>query len=257
MEAAENLISQGRSLDSFLDTINKLHGVVKEPLSKPRTLELPEDFRPLTQRGVGRYFIDYLIHNRGFKITEVRLLSTNYDLRFCTKGEWRNRVIFPLYLNNRLVSWTGRSISRREKLRYLTLGSSPSNRSQKIALQSTKEIIYGYDRLLLEGGKVLAVCEGPFDALKVDVYGRRFGLRATCLFGTGITEDQADLLRTVSSRFERTVILGDTMAQPNAWRLLDSWIGEMPRVVGLPGHAPDPGALRPSEVETIARSLVR
>jgi hypothetical protein len=153
-------------------------------------------------------------------------------------------VIFPLTLNQKLVNWVGRSIGAREP-RYLNLQSAVS----------TKSLVWNYDQLM-SGGQVLIITEGPMDALKVDVYGKASGWRATCLFGTGITSEQEHLLRRLGRNFRAMIALGDERKGSNAW-ILRSQLFPLPVIIGrLPSGVEDPGALSPREVRTLISQSV-
>ena len=252
-EQADDLAEGGRDLATFGAQIARLLYQDEAPTPKPHSLQLPQEFRPLTSKGSGKYFVDYLLAKRGFRKQDIPRLREDYDLRFCTKGRWHDRIIFPLRFQGRLVGWTGRSISNRERLRYLSLGADGSDNLS--ALLSPKEILYNYDALT-EGGKALVITEGPFDALKLDAYGHDRGVRATCLFGTGITEDQAIHLSTLRTKYKRLIILGDANAQANAWRLLSQLAPLRPELAELPEGIADPGELSYNQVRHLTRRYV-
>ena len=178
--------------------------------------------------GTNRRFKAYLIH-RGF--SDISRLSLVYNLRCANIGTYKDRVIIPIYsTSNSLIGWTSRAIGP-AKLRYLTSGPA------------VKRTIYNLPRLT--GGPLLAVTEGPFDALKLDYY----GLPATATFGTSFVPEQAALIAEVSKRYNKTVILYDKDALGQAWSLAD-WIpGAI--VGGLPDGVKDPGELSGAQVRDL------
>ena len=242
--------SGGTSLDTFQETIKRLRDFHQPKQYESRSLRLPSDFRPLTTRGSGVYFTNYLI-KRGFRERDLPLFHKNYDLHFCTTGTWRNRLIFPIWLEDQLVTWTGRAIGQRASPKYLTLGleDSPKNSS----LLGIKTTLWIYDQLAL-GGKALVLTEGPLDALKVDTYAKAYGVRATCLFGKGITEEQAQLISSLRN-FKQIIILGDAGTVGNAWTLMSRLRILGPRIRALPPKIKDPGDMTPKQVEQMAGDL--
>jgi hypothetical protein len=97
--------------------------------------------------------------------------------------------------------WTGRSIIRNAPLRYLT--------SSKVEAVNIKECLFHWHELRLRGAEILVVCEGPFDALKLDFYGKEYGVRATCVFGSKVTPTQASLLYEGQENFGQIVVAMD------------------------------------------------
>jgi hypothetical protein len=206
LEEAEAIAVGERDLGSIKAQLRSRFEPIEYPSRETRSLTLPKEFRPLTTKGSGRYFTDYLINKRGFRERDIPTLVEEYDLRFCTTGNWRNRIIFPIYFEGQLVCWTGRSIAASARIRYLSLGQDELHFR---ALLTPKELVYQYNSLLESGGKALFIAEGPIDALKLDLYGKALDARATCLFGTGITEDQIIQISQLSQRFQRLIVFGD------------------------------------------------
>lgn len=188
--------------------IASLSGEHQSFLSQRKVLSLPTTFHPLfCARGYfAERFFKCLIH-RGFEPQEVRDLAQMYDLHYCLFGDFAYRLIFPIYENEILQTWTGRAIVE-SKLRYKTLTAKPSRKGQG-ALRPITDYLYNFDGLMDVGGRILCIVEGPFDALKVDFYGKSVGVRATCLFGSNISERQFYLIMKLASRFNRLILLLD------------------------------------------------
>jgi hypothetical protein len=189
----------------FMSRLSALFEPIREePVrAAPKGLTLPAGFRPIADIGSGKMFISYL-KSRGFPASHVHDLFQRYGIRGCADGgQWHGRIIFPITMNKRLVTWTGRHIGG-SPIRYLTLSVSDP---ETPALQTIKETVLWYDQLKTASG-TLVVCEGPFDALKVNHLGADRGVHATCLFGKSITDSQRELLEALD-RFERKIVLLD------------------------------------------------
>lgn len=257
-EVADSFVVGGRELSRFDSLAQDFEGaeVQLQKRSSGETLEFPKDIRPLTTRGLGRFYSAYL-QRRGFDETEVLKLGEQYALRFCTQGYWRGRIIFPIYFEGALVCWTGRTIYPNQQLRYLSLSDKIIDGSeQPLALRNVKDLIWNYDSLMADKYAVIAVVEGPLDALKVDFYGKAIGVRATCLFGTGVTEEQKLLLADLRSRCRDLVIIPDRGALLNEMQLVSELTTLCPRVLHVPQGVEDPGALSKQQVRELFRSLI-
>ncbi len=190
-----------------------------------------EDFRQIKQDGLTGKFWRYLKH-RGFD-GPGRLVK-RYGLRCALIGRYQNRIIIPITHDGLLVGWTSRAIVNPVTApRYLSTG------------EEIKKVIFNEDELL-SGGEVLFVTEGPFDALKVDYYGEEFGARATCVFGTSIVLEQYAIIKRISRRFKRVVLLLDPDAVESSFISSDYLPGATFGV--LPDGVKDPGDLTHKQV---------
>lgn len=225
-------------------------------IGSDRQLVLPSEFRPLDSKGSGVYYTRYL-EKRGFKPRDVLTFSESYDIRYCVTGRWRGRLIFPIRINGDLVTWTGRTISSQEETRYKTLTvKDKADGRGPIALVGVKDTIWNYDEILEHGARTLVLSEGPLDALKMDVYGRRYGVRGTCLFGIGISTSQASLLNSLAGMVDKFVVLGDEGTWLNELRISLA-ITRVPLRIGkLPNNVKDPGDLTPKQVQDLAKEFV-
>jgi hypothetical protein len=213
-------------------------------------LVMPAVFLPLIGEGYGGRFAQYLAE-RGFG--DWQAVATDYDLRYCLVGDYKWRLIIPIYLGGQLVTWTGRGIQPGMEPRYKTLPDKPAKEPGKpVALANIKELIYNSDSLN-DGGRVLVVTEGPLDAIKIDAYAKHRGVRATCLFGTAITSKQIKLLALAATKFQRVDILLDVDARSVAWQLATALRGmyEAVSVRELPPGIKDPGELSKDMVQQL------
>lgn len=203
-------------------------------------LTLPPECRTISQTGTMSRYWEYL-YDRGFD--DPDRLASNYILKGCVTGRWKDRLIIPVYQSKELVAWTGRALTNPIIApRYLS------------SSEIIKTAIYNEDELL-EGGKVLFITEGPFDALKIDWYGFSLGARATCVFGTSITIDQIALLRILSQMFDKVVLLLDDDAIETSFNTIE-WLPKA-TIGTLPEGVSDPGAMTRDQVFDLINPYVK
>jgi hypothetical protein len=201
--------SRGPSLAEmeFMAKARELLGGEKRvtPVEELRYLK---EFRPLVPEGSGRYFVEHMVSERGYEIDELYDLQRWYQLQCAISGYFKYRIIIPIYMNDNLVTWTGRSIKRNADIRYLTLSAKPTKAELPLAPMSIDKTLWNYDALK-KGGEDLYICEGPFDALRIDYVGHSRGIRATCVFKKQISASQVTLLDNISHLFRRIYLLFD------------------------------------------------
>jgi hypothetical protein len=226
------------------ETLAAMNGRRDEP-EPERALAFMPEMKPLRPLGMGRYFFDYLA-GRGYSYDEAVEAVHRYGLRYATKGPFRYRLIFPITLDGKLVNWTGRSLGP-AIMRYRTL-STDLERSRKAglppAVKPVSQLLWNFDRLLCEGGYLLVITEGPFDAMRVDFLGAPYGIRATCIFGLGNGQGaQLLLLDRLAKRFKQTALLLDATAALDAVALQTRLSHLRPRMLMLPKGLGDPAEL--------------
>lgn len=153
--------------------------------SKIKYLELPTDtFTPAERK---------YLKSRGFS---PKYLNEKYNIvGGGISGDWKFRIIIPVYFNGKLMSWTGRSILSKEKLKQLEIPRYKNLAIEK-SVKNIKELFFNLDNCK---GKEVVLTEGAFDVL-------RFDGNAICSMGTELTEGQVSLL---AERFEKVFILFD------------------------------------------------
>ena len=190
----------------------------KEKVVGKKEIIMPENFHKISYSDIAtRPFYHYLI-NRGF--SDIDKMVDMYDIRCCISGEWQNRIIFPIYNNNQLVTWVGRSIESNPYLRYMDLAKEES-------VQYAKHCLYNLDNL--KGGKILFICEGIFDALKIDFYTPK-SIQATCIFTTSMRTEQISLLAQINQLYDKVIVLLDTGVEYQSITLSDK-LSFMPNVL--------------------------
>lgn len=228
------------------------------PIAERRFLTLDE-FKPITEAVRTRRHWNYLYRDRGFSgtnrgIEDVDALVKQYRLCAAPQSSkhWADRIIIPYYYEKKLVTWTGRALGSSVR-RYRDLETD-------LSLMAPKETLFNHD-VMIGGGRVLLVQEGPFDALKVDFYGQHYGVRSVGLSTNSISEDQAHLLKLAETTFERTIVVMDSKTD---FGLVDSmrlrqqiqFISNV-GIESVPFGAGDGGALTPDQVRRWAIHLTR
>ena len=162
-------------------------------------------------------------------------------------GPWKDRVVIPIYIDQRLVTWTARSIHPTAEIRYRTL-------SKEKSVMPIKDTLWNYDEIWGNAtAEDLVLVEGPFDALKLDFYGKELGLRTTCMFGSSISDNQIDLLSTLMYR--NLYILLDSGTYSNALGIQKKLAFLKPKIIQLPKGVADPGNLTPDQIKTLRVTL--
>lgn len=214
---------------------------------KDLSLALPKEFRPASKHLPPR-FEDYLIDDRGFLRRSLLDFCELYNIHYCVQGNYSGRLVIPVYLRDDLMTYTCRAIGY-TSMRYLTLSESDG------AVDSIKELILNFD---VAEGSVLFVCEGPFDALKMDFFGRKYGAGATCLFGKNIKGNQALLIGELAENFEKVVVLLDSTEYDSSLKVQQalSFIRKEVVVGSIPDGESDPGDLSFLQVKKLVQQYV-
>lgn len=174
------------SVKNILKDYKQTNEIIPErKKSKVKYLELPTDTFTTAER---KY-----LKSRGFS---PKYLREKYGIvGGGISGKWKFRIIIPIYYNSKLMSWTGRSILSKEKLKQLKIPRY-KNLSIEESVKNPKELFFNLDNCK---GKEVVLTEGAFDVL-------RFDGNAICSMGTELTEGQVKLL---AEKFEKVFILFD------------------------------------------------
>jgi len=231
LEEIETLLEPGDDIDDG-----------EKSISKDRVeLRFLNGFRRLRHERLARRFIWYLCDGRGFKPKDIELLGKQYGLRYVLSGVWKNRIIIPVFMGDQLVNWTGRTISDLEKIRYMSV--SHEKTANPRAPMSIKNCLYRQLELIEERGDILAITEGPFDAIHMDYFLSEHGIRATCIFGTAFSEEQIWIIHELSDFFKRVCIVLDRGAMETAMILQTSLAPLETEIIMLPSGIEDPGEI--------------
>ncbi len=229
--ASQALLVAAQYSQTDPEALGNLETAPEAPVKPAGQLKMPTEFRPIPP--TGRFF-DYL-KQRGFDAPHW--VGEAYGLKCCSSGRWKDRIIIPVWQNGKLVAWTGRALQDPILApRYLSTS------------EIIKTVIFN-DNHIAKGGNCLFVTEGPFDAMKVDYYGYNQGAKATAVFGTSITMDQISILREITKRFKKTVLLFDTDATETTFNMADWLPGAI--IGNLPDGVSDPGELSKDQVKAL------
>jgi len=214
--------------------------VSEEELEPP---VLPSTFRHLNDGLPASFPYRTYLEARGYTDDDLPWLD-ELGLRYATRGAWKGRVLFPVRVYGKLMSWTGRTIWPSEELRYRTLSIDPEKAKyggDRPALGPINHNLLWHDHLLDVDADTFVAVEGPFDALRVEQVAGDDGVAVTCLFSALPTEAQVKLLYDVLPRFKYRYLLLDNDMMATSMRVADQLVatGLKPRF--LPPDLKDPG----------------
>jgi hypothetical protein len=236
------------SEENFLSAITKmLSGPATEAKVPTGILTLPKEFKPLTgqQRGLGRHCVQYM-RNRGYQPDDIDLLEERYHLKYATTGPFAYRVIWPIYMHEKLVTWTGRAITK-SIARYKTL----SKHDNPPALEAITDTLFDYPHLKYHAGEKLFICEGPMDSMRVGVLGEHFDIHSTCLFTKSISDAQVALLEQISRQYDQRFLLLDSEVRMELIPLLKKLEHLNFQIATLPPGIEDPALLTLQQVRQL------
>lgn len=147
------------------------------------------------------------------------------------KLKWR--LFIPFIYKGQTVSWTTRSISQTNEMRYVT-----AKREQEAI--SHKKLLYGSDFAI----HTVIVVEGLFDVWKI-------GPGAVALFGTRYSRSQVQQLARYSVRY----VCMDEGADTYSQRLVSDLLLYPGETYELKLDAKDPGSCSPKEIRQLRKLL--
>ena len=184
-----------KDLDDVLINYQGRNGVLNElnekKSPKPVKLELPTDTFISAER---KY-----LKSRGFNPS---YLNEKYNVvGGGMTGSWKYRIIIPLIVGGRIVSWTGRSILSKEECERLKIPRY-KNLSRDNSIYSKEDLFYNLD---YSSGDTVILTEGPFDVMRLgDKNG--YSDNVICSLGTQMTQKQIMLL---GQKYKKVFILFD------------------------------------------------
>ena len=224
------LIEQYAGRNSVLNTLNKKQ-------AKATKLTLPTDTFTSAERKYlkERNFSPKLLHEK-YKIVGGGIT-----------GSWKYRIIIPLVLNGKIVSWTARTILSKQQQQKLKIPRY-KNLSIEQSIVDPKSILYNLDHC---EDKIAVLTEGAFDVI-------RMGDGFFCSFGTELTQSQISMIK---QRFEKVFITFDNeeeaQAKARKFGLQIASIGVEVELVDCYGdfNKNDAGELNEKEVQIIRHEL--
>ena len=164
-----------------------------------------------------------------------------YDLRWCISGDYAGRIVIPMVERNIWRAWTARDVGS-SKLRYRA-GEIPPG-----------DFLFDVDGL--QGGDVLLVVEGVFDAMSVKMCFIP-GLDVTSFSGKRISDRQTLLLAEVSPQYGKVVICLDEAVYGSSLAEAYSLESYVPNVVARSPTRKDFGDTARRELRTELENLIR
>jgi hypothetical protein len=215
---------------SILERVTHLLDGPSTP-EEPEVVEFPETARCLDDERPSARPYQLYMQRRGFTNFDLGRM-VDWDVRFDAKDtRFHGRILFGVRHQGQLVAMTGRAIGDRTEPRYLAHGDM----TRSLIWTNRMKGLGGHERLLV-------LCEGPFDALKVNILGNQLGIYATCAFTSSFTPELRAQLFEVMLSFERTVVLFDQGNEHNAYKLVAGFPARI-GVAMLPPYAKDPAEL--------------
>lgn len=175
---------------------------------------------------------DYLI-NRNF---DPDYLEKKYKIKGTNHlGDYKFRIIAPIYYKNRLISYQGRDITNLSKQRYKAC-------KKENEIIHHKHVLYNFDSCK---GSNLVAMEGIFDVL-------RFGDSSICTFGSEFTPQQVNFMKN----FKRIFIFFDPdKGGKKASKSLSSQLTLLGcEVYNITGET-DPGEMKNEDIKYLRKEL--
>ena len=217
------------SIKEVLKIIREFTG--GEYVPKEKHYQSKVKYPPGTTKTLSERHLDFL-EKRGFAPTVV---LEQYDLHATGPiGDFKHRIIIPVYMKDRIMSFVGRDITGRAEIKY-------RNSSDEYSIKDVKSCLYNIDSVL---GNSAVIVEGIFDAWRI-------GDGAVATFGTKYTHEQLRLLRGL----KRAFILYDADAIPLAYKLAHDLSSIVPQVEVLELDEGDPDNLSAEDVRSLRRDL--
>ncbi len=149
-------------------------------------------------------------------------------------GEFKHRIIIPIYHKERIVTFVGRDVTGRADKPYI-------NSSDQYSIKDVKQCLYNFDSIIQN--KVVIV-EGIFDAWRI-------GDGAVATFGTKYTREQLRLLKGIKQAF----ILYDNDAILVAYKLAYDLSTIVPKIEVLELSEGDPDDLSEQDVRCLRKDI--
>ena len=241
-EQASSLAGNAKTLPN--DFMNKIKQSLDRPeqIQKPNRLVLPSEFKKFTTLPSCRLYLEY-INRRGFTIAD----TDAYGLYYASMGPYRGRVIFTIMYEGELVGWTGRTVFLSEMARYKTLTHDVEKAEEQGEIPAPNPISYYllfYDHIMTSNADTIVLCEGPFDALKVNVLGKHIGAVASCFFTSSLSKEQLNLLHEILPRFKNRFLMLDENTFAKSARIRSDLAALDVDIVRMPKGVKDPGEIK-------------
>lgn len=149
-------------------------------------------------------------------------------------GDYKHRILIPVFVKNRIVSFTGRDITGSSPVKY-------KNSSEQFSIKDVKQCLYNMDSVYRDRAVIV---EGPIDAWRI-------GDGAVATFGTKYTREQLRLLKGLKQVF----VMYDSDAYAIAEKLAYDLTAFVPQVEVLKLSEGDPDNLTDDDVRALRKDL--
>lgn len=241
-EQANAIAGQERSLPS--DFLGKLKASFSKPVAETKQkLKLPIEFKQFSNLPSCKLHQLYL-HRRGFSHKDIEQ-AKDYGIYYASQGEYKGRVIFTVTMDDELCGWTGRTIYPTEQVRYRTLTHDYEKAREQNCIPAPgpiSDFLLFYDRIREARYRTIVLCEGPFDAWRINLLGDSIRVAGTCFFTSTLSREQLNLLHELLPRFERKILLLDEGTFSKSARIRSDLVALDVEVCRLQGFK-DPGEI--------------
>jgi DNA primase len=166
---------------------------------------------------------------------EAQTVIKQYDLYTTGPvGDYKHRLLIPIFIKNRIVSFVGRDITNQSKIKY-------KNSSEQYSIKDVKQCLYNMDSIIRDKAVVV---EGIFDAWRI-------GNGAVATFGTKYTREQLRLLKGLKQVF----VMYDEDASAISEKLAYDLTAFVPQVEVLKLSEGDPDNLTDDDVKALRKDL--
>ena len=199
----------------------------------------PKGYKPLPDKSVmGGLAMNYLLNIRQLPLETI----TAYRLGYCSTGAFAGRIIIPVFEEEKLVYYLGRSylggIYRKVKNPAKLEPGQQKKYGEEYLQNGKAQVVFNIDSIPWHGHRCV-ITEGVFDAM-------RTGKEAVALLGKEISDIQFDKL--IGKRCDEYVVMLDSDAQGTAMKLaerLHSMVKTRVALVPVPYDPADyPGNIR-------------
>jgi hypothetical protein len=252
-----------------LDKVAKESGVRKrQERAEIDDAMAPQDTFPATKNPRAAAPAITYLRQRGFDV-QTELVCRRYNVRYASKGKSSGRVWFPVRSGGGVKGYVGRTVVGHKARYYAHPGG-----------EALKTAVWNYDRCFDAAdqkagvtagrftgnktvlsdpppGKVLIICEGILDAMKLDFYGSPYGVRAVALLGLSLGKEKQVMLALLARKYPKVYICLDAEAQRHAYEMESRLALARARVLPLPDGVEDPGAMTPKQAAAFCKEAAR
>lgn len=209
-------------------------------------LKLPHNFYRIENKPSAKLYINYL-RSRRFKDSDILTATDNFGIYYCTQGPFKGRIIFTVVFEGVLCGWTGRTVYDIVQQRYKTLSNDLEKAHEEgfdPAPNPISHYLLWYDRVVSADADTIFLSEGPFDAWRLNLLGKRLGVVATCFFTSTLSRVQLQLLHEILPKFKNRYLLLDANTMTKALHIKSDLLSLSVTIKYLPSQFKDPAEMQ-------------